>query len=97
MKTRYFVTRCVRCGEMPYYLIFYHDIRQHPGQFVMLCTFAKLRQLLSSRHGFSDPQQYGKVIYKNREGQPTEMLAELLKSRYDFDLNEMGIHEVRFL
>ena len=81
----YHITRCVQCGEMPLYLIFFRDKRGRESHCVMLCTLKKLKMLLRKKRGFKNPEQYGNIIYNGHTGMPGEVLTALLKSRYDFD------------
>ena len=85
----YQLTRCVQCGEMPLYLIFYKDKRGRQSHCVMLCTFKKLRMLLRKKYGFSNPEQYGHIIYNGHAEKPAEMLSAMLKARYDFDMDRL--------
>ncbi len=84
----YHITRCVRCGEMPLYLIYYQDRRGRQSHCVMLCTLKKLRVLLRQKKGFSNPGQYGNIIYNGHTEQPNDTLSAMLKSRYDFDIED---------
>lgn len=72
---------------MPLYLIFYQDVRGRPSHCVMLCTFKKLRLLLRQKRGFTNPEQYGNIIYNGNTETPSDTLSALLKSRYNFDIN----------
>jgi hypothetical protein len=87
-KSPYFLSHYMRCGEMPLFLLFYSDKRGNGGHCMMLCTYRKLRLLLRQRKGFSNPEKYGHVIYTSRGKEPNDMLKEMLKSRYGFDLSQ---------
>jgi hypothetical protein len=88
-KKLYFVDRYVRCGAVPLYLIFYRTRQGQRSHFVMLCTLKKLRVLLSERKGFTDPAAYGQVIFKSHDSEPSDLLKYIIKSRYDFDLDQV--------
>lgn len=90
-KKRYHISGYVRCGEMPLYLIFYHDQRGYGEHSVMLCTHRKLRTLLRQKKGFETPNIYGKIIYKGKESAPYPTMGMLLKARYGFDLSQANI------
>lgn len=90
-RQRYHITGYVRCGEMPMYLIFYSDRRGYGEHSVMLCTHRRLRALLRQKKGFDSPADYGKVVYRGREGAPYPTMDILLKARYGFDLSHANI------
>ncbi|MFW0777017.1 MAG: hypothetical protein ACN2B6_04785 [Rickettsiales bacterium] len=70
---------------MPLYLIFFRNQQGVVGHYVMLCSAKKLRKLLKLKHGFSDPKEYGRIVYKSYEKEPNDTLKYMLKSRYDCD------------
>jgi hypothetical protein len=86
-KMLYHIHHYIRCGEMPLFLIFYRDQRGNRGHCVMLCTAKNLRLLLRQRKGFSNPSDYGQVLYTSRSEEPSDMLKYMLKERYGFDLS----------
>jgi len=96
-KKLYFVTRCIRCGEMPLFLIFYETRSRQRAYCVMICNFKNLKLLLKQRRGFDDPSKYGQVLFTSREEQPGELLKSILKERYDFDLDHCDINEVKLV
>jgi len=89
----YFIERYVRCGAVPLYLIFYRNRGGAKGHYAMLCTIRNLRKLLKEYKGFISPDSYGRVIYKGREAEPSEVIKYILKSRYDFDLEKLNGNE----
>jgi hypothetical protein len=88
-KKTYHLIRCVQLGEMPLYLIFYEDKRGRQSHCVMLCTLKKLRMLLRKKRGFTNPEQYGNIVYSGHAEKPSETLSAMLKARYDFDINAL--------
>lgn len=90
-KKRYFLTNYLKCGAMPLYLIFFRDQRGFSEHRVMLCSFRKLRKLLRQVHGFDNPDDYGKVVYAGKSATPNQLLKAMIRSRYDFDLDQPSI------
>ncbi len=86
-KDLFYLDYYVRCGEMPLYLLFYRNKSGRPMHCAMLCTMKNLRQLLRKRKGFTDPKQYGQVVYQQYDEKPNEELVGMLKSRYYYDLS----------
>lgn len=82
----YFVDRYIRCGEMPLFIIFCHNRRGIKRHCIMLCSFSSLRKLLRMRHGFMDPAKFGRVLYKGRGDEITDMMKGILKERFDFNV-----------
>jgi hypothetical protein len=93
----YFLERYVKCGAMPLYLVFYRDSRGRKGHCAMLCTVRKLRGLLQQRKGFASPESYGRIIYKGFDDEPSELLKQIIKARYDFDLDHAASMENRLM
>lgn len=83
---QYVVKQCVRLGEAPLFLVFYSEKRRPHTESVLLCTYRKFHELKRQKGLFSNPLSYGHMVYSNLHGQPTEALAAMLKSRYDFNL-----------
>jgi hypothetical protein len=92
----YFLHRYVRCGEMPFFLIFCRDKRGMDSYCIMLSTLGKLRQMVRLRRGFPDPAKFGRILYDGKGSEPNEMIREMLKARYDFDFEKSHPNEVRF-
>lgn len=87
-KNLYFIERYARCGEMPLFLIFYRNRNGSQRHYcVMLCTLKNLRLLLRQRRGFTDPAQYGRIIYSHRGKELNDIVKYMLKARYDFDMD----------
>jgi len=86
-KNLYFIDHYQKCGAMPLYLIFYRNIDGRKGHYVLLCPMRKLRVLLRQHKGFSDPEKYGRIIYRGQESEPGDILKSILKTRYYFDLD----------
>jgi hypothetical protein len=95
---RFYLTRYVRLGSLPMFLVFYHNRRGRFGHSVMLCNFKTLRTLIrDARKGFSDPADYGRVLYQSHANEPDDLLKDILKARYDFDLNlDQSSQDLRF-
>lgn len=91
----YFIERYVRLGEMPLFLIFCRDRRGLQHYCLLLRSVRKLRRLVHLRGGFTNPAQYGSVLSTSHSGAPNEQLREILKARYDFDLDASAMQEVR--
>jgi hypothetical protein len=91
----YFIERYVRCGEMPLFLIFCRDRGGWKRYCVMLCNIRNLRQMVRLRRGFENPKDYGRVLCTGEGSEPSEMIREMLKARYDFDLNNNSASEIR--
>lgn len=89
-KNLYIIDRYLRCGAMPLYLIFYKSRQGIKGHYAMLCNLKTMRFLLRQKRGFSDPDQYGRIIYKSYDSEPGDALKYILKSRYDFDLEKLN-------
>ncbi len=88
-KNLFYLTHYTRVGALPVFLVFYHNRRGRFGHSVMLCNFKSLRQIIrKSRKGFTDPADFGRILYQSRGNEPDDMLRDILKARYDFDLNE---------
>ncbi len=87
LKSLYLLNRCLRCGDWPIYVVFYQDRRGNARHSVLLCHFSDIRRLLRKRRGFEQVSDFGKVLYDNASVEPNELLRDILKARYDFDLN----------
>ena len=96
-KNLYFIDRYIKCGVMPLYLVFYRNKHGHYAHCAILCTVKKLRALLRQRKGFKNPEQYGRVLYSGYTAEPSELLKQIIKVRYDFDLNHVEHMENRLL
>lgn len=94
-KKRYILVNYIRCGELPLYLIFYHDRFGKSNHSAMLCSFRKLKKLLSQFKGFDAPEHYGKIVYTGHENTQFDILQAMLKSRYDFDLSQAAFNGSR--
>lgn len=92
-KKLYFIDRYIKCGVMPLYLVFYRDNSGRTSHCAILCTVKKMRMLLRQRKGFESPQSYGKIIYKGFSREPSELLKQIIKVRYNFDLDQAGALE----
>lgn len=94
-KKQYIISNYVQCGEMPLFLIFYHDRRGNDGYCAMLCTHKKLRDLLRLKRGFSTPDNYGHVIYQGSGKEPNDVLKDMLKARYDVNFDNLLVNDIR--
>ncbi len=94
-KSQYHVSRYVRCGHMPLYLIFCHNRYGQRRLCVMLCEHKNLKILLRQRRGFSNPKEYGRVLFNAYGSEPCSTLRSILKERFDFDLSRTTMTEAR--
>lgn len=92
IKNLYFIERYIQCGEMPLFLIFYKDRHGNRGHCAMIVSYKNLRSLLRKRKGFSDPAQYGRILYTSHSDEPSDSLRFMLRERYGFDFEQSPVN-----